>query len=416
MSLIEPIVCLVLILFLEIIETAVFTVHKGVLLEKSREIKGSSVYSRALFLKNNIKEVMIVILFLDTIMNNLLGLYIARIIAKFEMSYFMMTFTNMIFSFLQIYLIILVKIFAIMHVNSAIGYFSSPFYWLFKIFRPVGLFFSSVSMYFLRKKNQETKDDKIAGYRSEILASLEECEENDEIKEDVEMMKGLLLLREVNIGQIMTPRSDFIDAEFSNDIHVMRQRLFKFNNVKHIVIWDDTEDNIIGTINLQKFFIDCAIKKASNVMDYIVPPQFFVHTTDARRVLGYMKKTKAKIVFVIEEDGSICGLATLMDIINDIVGEIEEDDEISKSKDGYIIKGSHNIRSLNRKFDLDLPEECSTVGGLLIVIDKKIPKPNEEFSIDNVTFKILSSSKNKIDTILMRINKKNPDNATEHSE
>ena len=393
-----------IILFLETVETAIFVISRGTLIEKEKQEGENGPYTKALFLKAHVKEVMIIVLVLDTILHYVLSFYLAKCLAIYNYSPLITNLFPVLFATIVVYLTIVFKTFAINHAQSAIKMFGTIFYFVFLFFRPVGAPFLKASG-FVQGKNTKNPKEEIGAHKSQLLASLDDYEytPNTEMHEEIEMVRSILSLKDINLNQIMTPIGDFVSVELSENIETMKERLLPLGFKKNVIIWEETEDNIIGSLNIQKFLIDFVLKRAKKISNYITVPQFFVNTTDAYRVLEHFKTTLNQVVFVINEDGSICGLVSKADIFNEIIGENQEDDYLIKeTSSGYLMEGAYSLRLLNRKFDLELPEDCSTIAGLLIMTAKKIPKINEKFSFKDVEFIVKERSKNKIESILMK--------------
>ena len=112
------------------------------------------------------------------------------------------------------------------------------------------------------------------------------------------------------------------------------------------------------------------------------------------------------MAFVVDEYGTLMGIITLEDIIEEIVGEIEDEHDLKikgakKSKDGvYTINGNVTIRDINREFGWNLPDKkASTLAGLIFHEVKTIPEPGKIFSFYSFRFEIISAKKNHIDVI-----------------
>jgi CBS domain containing-hemolysin-like protein len=220
---------------------------------------------------------------------------------------------------------------------------------------------------------------------------------------EVDIMRNVLTIKDVNIEQIMSYKSTFVSAEFSENIEEMKKNLLNAGYRRKIVIWEDNLDNIIGTIDIRNFFISYVKNEIKEVKHFIQPPKFFIESSNIYQVLQYFQTTKNKIVFVINEYGVILGVVTVTDIFNEIIGNVEEDDELFQIIDqsNLLVDGMIHLRSLNKKMDWNLPEEFLTVSGLVMYLSKSVPSENDVFFYENFKFEIKKVFKNKISAVLI---------------
>ena len=404
------ILCGLFVIFLEICEVSIFVVSQGYLKSQSKKLNyNDNPYDRIIYLKKNIKEVLVVLLILDNLVAYLMNFYFTNILTDMKFSYGAMNFIIVIYSFIMIFLIMMAKMFGVKKPDIFINYCANFFFYIFKICAPISTLFSKIAEFFFSEKVLNTKE-RIEGYKNELISSLESFNEEKDTPEEIDMAKSALSIRDITLEQIMTHKNDFISIEKSTNIEKMKKQLKPVSHKKHVILYNDNEDNIVGTINSYSFFVDYAFGDVTNIKDYITEPKYFIQTTSAYNALEFFKtNTKYKVLFIIDEDGNICGLITISDIIGDIFGEIEEDvyDYYFEQKDnGYLIEGNYSIRVLNRKLDLNLPEENSTVSGLLISFAKKLPTLNQKFIFNNVQFIIVERSNKKIDTVFIEIMQK----------
>jgi len=389
-------------LFFEMIEAAIFNIQKCTLIEKDKQSKSrDNVYSKMLYIKENIKEVMIVILLLDTLVSYLFSFYFSSVLRANEYNNMVCTALTVFFSFFVTFVIIIAKVVGLSFSEKTIKFIGNLFYFVFIAFRPIGKFFNKIVMVMLN-----TKDQKNITQKGEVIASLDDyLDNNKEMNEELNMAKTVLSLSEIPLHQIMNSRSEFLMVEFSEDIEIMKERLLPLSFKKNIIVYVDHEENIIGTINIQKFFIDLLQNKIKKTISYVDLPEYFLHSVNTDRVLQHFKEKKNKIIFVIEEDGSIIGIVTISDIVQEIIGELDKDEYFFlEQEDGYLVDASYGIRALNRKLNIDFEEDedFSSISGLIMRYSKKIPKLKESFNIQGVIMIIAEKTKNRIQKILIK--------------
>ncbi len=226
-------------------------------------------------------------------------------------------------------------------------------------------------------------------------------------KSERRMLDSILELDILTVEEVMTHRSQIN----SLDISLPNEKLFDMVSLSthsRLPVWEDNPDNIIGIIHVKDFYRaykECQQSKQKfdirNIMQapYFVPEQAIV----SDQLLEFRRQRK-HMGLVIDEYGDIMGVITLEDILEEIVGEIEDEhDEIRptfiRQKDGSVIlPGSFPLRDANREFDWHLPddEESVTVGGLLIENAERIPEVGEKLYIEGYVFEVMAKRRQAI--------------------
>ena len=239
----------------------------------------------------------------------------------------------------------------------------------------------------------------------------------DDSKESQEkqMLRSILDLDDVTVDSIMIPRKNVfslpLTIEYSNLIK-------KINDKPHsrIPIWDKNTENIIGILQARQL-IGLNIKKNLdfNIKDFCKKPWFIPESSTLANQLMEFKKRKEHFAIVVDEYGEFLGIVTLEDILEEIVGDIDDElDEIKVSKivkgvkkisaDKYIVRGNVTIRDLNRELGWNfLDKDASTVAGLILYESRSIPNVGQVFLFYNHKFEILEKKNNQI--TLIRITK-----------
>ncbi len=223
------------------------------------------------------------------------------------------------------------------------------------------------------------------------------------------MLRSILDLDKVTVEDIMTHRKDMvmIDAQLP-----LQKILDEITNTRftRLPLFKESPDNIVGIIHARtlynKFHENHDKTDGLEIMDIATDPWFIHETTSLLEQLKAFKERNAHIALVVDEYGSLLGLVTLEDILEEIVGDIlDEHDEhvpgVKKQQDGsYIINGTVTIRDLNREFGWNLPDDnASTLAGLVIFESREIPSPGQTFEFYNFRIKILRKQRNQIKLI-----------------
>ena len=229
------------------------------------------------------------------------------------------------------------------------------------------------------------------------------------------MLKSILDLDEITVGSIMISRKDIfsIPASIKYD-----QLINKLKNSPHsrIPIWENNPENIVGVLYVRKLIGENNIdQKKFNVLNFCQKPWFIPESTKLDNQLMAFKKRKEHFSIVVDEYGEFLGIITLEDIIEEIVGDIDDELDVLKlpksingikstSKNNYLVHGTVNIRDLNKQIDTNIPVgNASTVAGLILYESRIIPKKGQVFSFFGLKFKILSKKNNQI--LMLKISK-----------
>ena len=135
-------------------------------------------------------------------------------------------------------------------------------------------------------------------------------------------------------------------------------------------------------------------------------------TLAAQKLMKQLMARKKSLAVVVDEFGGTSGIVSLEDIIEEILGEIEDEHDVQnliakKTDDGYLLSGRMEIDRVNSMFGLDIPEsdEYMTVGGLILTKTKGFPKVNEKVNVGDYSFRILKRGETKIELVELTLNK-----------
>ena len=281
---------------------------------------------------------------------------------------------------------------------------------LMKLFYPFTVITKSCVDIFLKlfgisKKNTKTN----------LISAIEELRgtielhhiEGGVLKQDKDMLDSILDLAETEVSAVMTHRKNMfiIDAKDSNEQILKTISKSPFTRIP---IWEDKKDNIIGILHA-KDVLKTTINSTKNTesLDFskiASKPWFIPENTTLREQLFAFKQQRNHFAIVVDEYGTVMGIVTLEDILEEIVGEIKDEHDKGSveyykeiTTGCYVIEGSAAVRDVNRDLDLSLPEEnASTIAGLLIHACERIPHRDEKFEFFGFKFKVLEKHKNQI--------------------
>ncbi len=242
--------------------------------------------------------------------------------------------------------------------------------------------------------------------------------ESGMVKRERNMLESVLDLGEVEVSEVMVHRKNMlmIDADEPGSEIVRKALNCPYTRIP---LWRNKPENIIGVLHAKDVLR--SLNDNSGHVDSVdfatvaTAPWFVPETTTLREQLSAFLAGRAHFALVVDEYGSLMGLVTLEDVLEEIVGDIHDEHDaiahgIRPQSDGiYLINGDVTIRDLNRHFEWDLPdEEATTIAGLVIEHAQSIPDVGQRFVVHGNTFEIVRRKRNQITTlrVTLRVNTK----------
>jgi Mg2+/Co2+ transporter CorB len=230
----------------------------------------------------------------------------------------------------------------------------------------------------------------------------------EEVREEREMLRSILDLADIEVGEIMTHRKKVVTVDADQEVDQLVQQVLS-SPYTRIPVWRGKPDNIIGVLHAKALFravnADPELKDL-NIARIASKPWFIPDATDLLSQLQAFRMRREHFAIVVDEYGEVLGIVTLEDILEEIVGDIVDEHDVQiegvkELKDGSILtEGSVTIRDLNRKFDWRLPdEEASTIAGLILHEARRIPKVGQSFIFFGFRFHILGRQRNQVTLI-----------------
>ena len=224
--------------------------------------------------------------------------------------------------------------------------------------------------------------------------------------EEREIINNVFQFGDMQAKEAMIQRLDMvaIDIEDSYDEII---ELFKSEKLSRLPVYQESIDDIVGILNIKDiiFLSDEEIENF-DIKDYVREAFFTYEFKKITQLLEEMKKEKTQMAIVVDEYGGTAGLLTIEDLVEVIVGDIddeydEEEEEIVKINDNeYLVEGSTKISDVNEQLGINLEsEEFDSIGGFIIGYLKRIPEENEIIEVEDVKFKVESIDKNRLNKI-----------------
>ncbi|MBN1222519.1 MAG: HlyC/CorC family transporter [Candidatus Aminicenantes bacterium] len=253
----------------------------------------------------------------------------------------------------------------------------------------------------------------------EIQAFVEEAEEEGIIeKEEGLLLKSIVEFGDTIVREIMTPRVSMVCMRRSATIETLRELVVKEMHSR-IPVFQDRIDNIEGVVIAKDLLEYAGDDQKSNPIEPLIRPVYFVpESMKVAELLKEFQKRKQKMAVVVDEHGGVSGIVTMEDLMEEIVGEIQDEydkDEIQfikQTASDYIVLGVAEIEDLEEIFDIDLEcDEYNTVGGFITHYLGRLPEKGEHLELKGLEVEILEVDQKRIRKL--RIKKKG---ATEPSQ
>jgi CBS domain containing-hemolysin-like protein len=255
-------------------------------------------------------------------------------------------------------------------------------------------------------------DDKADDTTDDFQALMEVGEAEGIIEEsERELIETMVEFSETRASEIMTPRTEICAIPVNSTVTAARDLIID-EKYSRLPVYRDTIDNIEGVIYVRDLLHAWADGQENAPIQTILRDAFFVpETKTASELLKSMQTNHVQIAIVIDEYGGVAGLVTVEDILEEIVGEIEDEDiedeeiiEIIEGADGYFdVLGSTEIDKIERLFDIEVEDEdFTTIAGLVTSEAGYVPKPGENLTVSGLEVKILRADEKKIQLLRLR--------------
>ncbi len=306
---------------------------------------------------------------------------------------------------------VLPKTFAIQNTDKVALFVSPIFTILIYVFYPITFVVNKIVSFFLwLLRLNKVALDEIDG-KEDLRGAIEmHHDEGDVVKDDKDMMASILDLSEREVKDGMIHRSEMVTINANDDVSEIIKKCAN-GAYTRVPVYEGKGDNIIGILHsrdLMRAIHNHGIDGIIDIRPILKEAWFVPENRKLKDQLDAFKRKQNHFALVVDEYGELLGLITMEDILEEIVGHIEDEHDKSRQdirelkKGGYMIKGDVHIRDINRELDWDLPildHESNTIAGLVINEAQVIPAEGQIFHYHKVMFKIIKKDKNKISLI-----------------
>ena len=271
---------------------------------------------------------------------------------------------------------------------------AAPIWYLSIILAPILNILDKFLNRFIKFIGIKSKEKAIT--EEEIISMIKTAEEEGSIKEiEKKMIDSIFEFDDINVNEISTPRTDMVLVESKSSVADAMKLILK-KKFSRIPVYEKNRDNIVGIVYLKDLMMYMDDKKKNMSLSKIMKKLYVVpETKKISNLLRQFQKRKEHMAIVVDEHGSVTGLVTIEDVLEEIVGEImDETDKIDPNikkigKNIWVVKGKTDIDEVNEKLHMKLKgKDYDTLSGFILKYTGKIPKEDEEIVYGKYKLKI----------------------------
>ena len=267
---------------------------------------------------------------------------------------------------------------------------------------------------FLKHSNHEKKqlDEELELF---VAKRINDDDSNGKtLSHENELLKNLAGLRGINASDVMIPRVDIVSVAMSDDFNEIVKQLIKTNHSR-VPVRNESLDDIVGILHIKDVLANLFLQEKKDIKSLLRKPIFVSPSISLLDLLYEMRVKRRHLALVVDEYGGIDGLVTIEDLVEELVGDIEDEHDLStecrleKMQDGSIVLEARitidlieDLLSSIRKEDLN--EEIETLGGFIINIAGRVPVKGEviKYSPSGLKFEILEADPRKVILVKLR--------------
>src|SRR5215203_497825 len=230
-------------------------------------------------------------------------------------------------------------------------------------------------------------------------------------EEEGELIQSIIEFGETRAGEVMTPRTDIVALPSTATVREARD-VMEESKYSRLPVYREQIEDVVGIIYVRDLLSYWAEGREDEGIEPLLRPAYFVpETKSVAERLEEMQKTHVQLALVIDEYGGLAGLLTVEDILEEIVGEIEDEDieseeivEIVESDDGYYdVAGSTEVGKIERVLDLEIEDDdFTTIAGLVINESGTVPQPGTRLNFRGLDVEVLEADERRINRLRLR--------------
>jgi len=293
------------------------------------------------------------------------------------------------------------------HPNKILNFFATPLLLIYWILTPLMFIFVGISelliKYVLRLKISKQEYIFSPVDLENFVKEFFQTNKHEGVEDEIQMFRNAINLKKTKLRECMIPRTEITAIDETESIQTLRD-LYTRSGHSNILVYSGSIDNIIGHVHSYDMF-----RKPSYIKDYLNPVLYLPETMASGKALTKLIRQNKKLAVVVDEFGGTSGIVTIEDIIEEFVGEINDEFDVETlvekqtAANEFIFSARLEIDYINNKYHLSLPvsDEYETIAGLILSYHQSIPKQGEDIIIDRLKFRILQASKTKVEKIML---------------
>ena len=240
--------------------------------------------------------------------------------------------------------------------------------------------------------------------QEELLMLVDEVQQDGSIdKNEGELLKNAIDFSEQQAQDILIHRVDLAALPITASKEEVAA-LFTETKYSRLLIYQDSIDHILGTVHQKDFYVGCGITEKP-LPEIIVPPLFVLENEPISRLLKTLQKAKTHVAVVVDEYGGTCGIVTMEDILEELVGEIwDEHDEIEvfirkTGANTFLVDAGMDFDEFAAYFQLKTDSEMTSVSGWVMEQFGRVPESNERITVDSLDVLVTKVDNHRIEEI-----------------
>jgi CBS domain containing-hemolysin-like protein len=292
--------------------------------------------------------------------------------------------------------------------NRLLNFLSIPFLLIYYLLYPLVMLIVFLSSFILRtlfrtevstQEPEFTRHD-LFSYVSESLPA----EDSAAAEVDKEIFKNAIEFASLKVRECMIPRTEIEAVEVTEPIDKVKQLFIESGHSK-LLVYRETIDNIIGYVHLVDLY-----RSPASIDKIVMPIVIATESTPASELLKQLIEKRRSVSVVVDEFGGTSGMATIEDIIEEIIGDIEDEHDVDEfvekkiNDNEYIFSARLEVEYLNEEYDLELPEgDYETLGGLIFYHHQNVPNEGDVITVAPYQFTILSTTQARINEVKLEM-------------
>lgn len=297
--------------------------------------------------------------------------------------------------------------------NFFLKLLSVPTLIFYYLFYPVSKFTLAASNLFIRilfgiKENEKGQENIVFSkydLSHLVYQSSQSLQQPEPFQNNIRIFQNALDFSNVKLRECMVPRTEIEAIDIKSSVAELKNKFIE-TGYSRILVYQDTIDNITGYFELKDIY-----KNPPDIANYVRKLSIVPETMPANRLLKIFVEEKRSVALVVDEFGGTSGMVTIEDILEEIVGDIEDEHDVKEltekvtGENEYIFSARLEIDYLNDKYNLNLPEEdeYETLAGMILFYHGSIPRNTEIIRIKNFTFKILRVTETRLELVSLKV-------------